>query len=92
MPPERHVVGLLTTALLFLSPIFYPASSVPEAFQTYYALNPFVHVLELARGVIFFASLPDWMVLGKSVVASWLFAWLSYAWFMKAKKGFADVL
>jgi lipopolysaccharide transport system permease protein len=87
-----QVVGLLTTALLFLSPIFYPASAVPESFQATYTLNPFVPILEMARDVIFSGELPAWQSLGKLFLGSWLFAWLGYIWFMKAKKGFADVV
>jgi lipopolysaccharide transport system permease protein len=87
-----HVVGLLTTALLFLSPIFYPVAAVPAEFQDYYALNPFVHILEIARAVLFHASNPDWALLARSLLGSWLFAWLGFIWFMKAKKGFADVV
>ncbi len=87
-----HVVGLLTTALLFLSPIFYPASAVPAAFQAYYALNPFVHILETSRAVLFHGSPPEWGALIISILGSWLFAWLGFIWFMKAKKGFSDVI
>ena len=87
-----HVVGLLTTALLFLSPIFYPASAVPAAFQAYYALNPFVHILETSRAVLFHGSPPEWGALVISILGSWLFAWLGFIWFMKAKKGFSDVI
>ena len=87
-----HVVGLLTTALLFLSPIFYPASAVPAAFRAYYSFNPFVHILENSRMVLLHGSPPAWESLIISILGSWLFAWLGYIWFMKAKKGFSDVI
>ena len=87
-----HAVGLLTTALLFLSPIFYPASVVPADYRVYYALNPFVHILDMSRGALFQASHPDGAVLAGCLFGSWLFAWLGYSWFMATKKGFADVV
>jgi lipopolysaccharide transport system permease protein len=87
-----HIVGLLTTALLFLSPIFYPAAAVPERFQSYYALNPFVHILEMSKGALFYGQHPHWIQLGASLAGSWIFAWLGYIWFMKTKRGFPDVV
>ena len=87
-----HVVGLLTTALLFLSPIFYPASAVPDAFQAYYSMNPFVPILEMSKGALFHGLPPDWPILGCELLGSWIFAWLGYTWFMHTKKGFPDVV
>ena len=87
-----HVVGLLTTALLFLSPIFYPATVVPADYRVYYEMNPFVHILEMSRGVIFQGAPPDGWLLAGCIFGSWLFAWLGYSWFMATKKGFADVV
>ena len=87
-----HIVRLFTTALLFLSPIFYPASRVPERFQAYYTLNPFGHLLEMSKGVLFYEKAPDPTLLGACLAGSWAFSWLGYMWFMRAKKGFADVV
>jgi len=82
----------LTTALLFMSPIFYSASSIPEAYRGYYDLNPFSHTLEMSRSSIFSATVPDFYILGELTLISWLVSWAGYAWFMKTKRGFADVL
>jgi lipopolysaccharide transport system permease protein len=87
-----HIVGLVTTALLFLSPIFYPASAVPERFQAYYTLNPFAHILEMSKGALFYGQAPEPALLGACLAGSWAFSWLGYLWFMRAKKGFADVV
>ncbi len=87
-----HVVGVATTALFFLSPIFYPISSVPEPLRPYYALNPFASVLEMSRASLFYGTPPDWPTLGALVGVAWLGAWLGYLWFMKTKGSFADLL
>ena len=87
-----HAVRLFTTAFLFLSPIFYPASAVPERFQALYAVNPLVHVLEMSKNALFYGLPPDWEILGFCLIGSWAFAWMAYIWFMKTKKGFADVV
>ncbi len=87
-----QVVGVLTMALLFMSPIFYPASRIPEEFQPYYFLNPLATVLEMAKGSLFYGVIPDWKTLLGFTIGAWGAAWLGYVWFMKTKKGFADVL
>ncbi|MAJ61333.1 MAG: hypothetical protein CBC48_16125 [bacterium TMED88] len=87
-----HIVGLLTTALLFLSPIFYPASAVPESLQPLYALNPFVSILENSRALLFDHSIPEWRDWLSPLAGAWIFAWFGYFFFMKTKEGFADVV
>lgn len=87
-----QLVGVSTTALLFMSPIFYSASNIPQAYRGYYDLNPFVHILEMSRASIFFVTVPDWQTLGGLTLIGWLVSWAGYAWFMKTKRSFPDVL
>jgi lipopolysaccharide transport system permease protein len=87
-----QVIGVITTALLFLSPIFYSASSLPEKYQMLLQLNPLTPVVEQTRGVLFFGKLPDLNMLLIYYICSVCVAWLGFAWFQKTRKGFADVL
>lgn len=87
-----QTIGIITTVLMFLSPLFYPISSLPEKFQIWLMLNPLTFVIEQSRAVMIFGKLPDWGGLGIYAVASLLIAWTGYWWFQKTRKGFADVL
>jgi lipopolysaccharide transport system permease protein len=87
-----QLVGILTTMLLFLSPIFFPASALPEAYRNVLYFNPLTPVIEQARDVLFWGKLPDLVMLGAYLVATSVIAWLGFAWFQKTRKGFADVL
>jgi lipopolysaccharide transport system permease protein len=87
-----QVVGIGTTALLFLSPIFYPASSLPEQYRWLLAFNPMTPSIEQARDVLVWGRAPDWTVLGTTMAAASVIAWLGFAWFQRTRKGFADVL
>jgi lipopolysaccharide transport system permease protein len=87
-----QIIGVITTALLFLSPIFYSASSLPERYQILLQLNPLTPVVELTRGVLFFGKQPDLNILIIYYFCSVCVAWLGFAWFQKTRKGFADVL
>lgn len=87
-----QVVGLLTTVLMFLTPIFYPITALPESYRPLLLLNPLMPAIELGRNVMFFGKQPDWVLLGGYYVATGFIAWLGFAWFQKTRKGFADVL
>lgn len=87
-----QMTGVLTTMLLFLSPIFYPASRLPEPYQTIIYLNPLTFVIEQARDVLMWGNLPDMGGMAFAFIVSFTFAWLGFAWFQKTRKGFADVL
>lgn len=88
----RPSVTVLTTALMFLSPIFYPLEAVPEGIRKIIGLNPMAAILENLRSVVFWGGVP---ALG-SLALQWAFGfavmWLGYAWFSLTRKAFADVL
>lgn len=85
-------IGLFTTVLTFLSPVFYPVSAVPERFQTIIMLNPLTFILEQCRSVIVFGQIPNLSGLLVYTFIAVLVAWAGYAWFQVTRKGFADVL
>ncbi|MXS83179.1 ABC transporter permease [Nitrosomonas oligotropha] len=85
-------IGLVLTMLLFLSPIFYPASALPESVRDYLFLNPLTLIIEQARAVILYGQLPDWSSLILYYLFALLIAWTGLLWFNKTRKGFADVL
>ncbi|WP_404827047.1 ABC transporter permease [Desulfuromonas versatilis] len=87
-----QVVSVLTTVLMFLSPIFYPLSSLPEKYHIFLFLNPLTHIIEVIRNAMFWGQLINPRIWLFSVVLSGLVAWLGFAWFQKTRKGFADVL
>lgn len=85
-------IGILTSMLMFLSPIFYAANTLPPSFQHLMALNPLAPIIEQAREVLFWGRIPDMKYFALYLCGSALIAWLGFAWFQKTRKGFADVL
>ena len=88
----QPLVGVLTTMLMFLSPIFYPLSAIPEAYRGLIQLNPLTPVLNASKSVIFWGQMPEWVDLILYAVVYWMVGWLGFAWFQKTRKGFADVV
>lgn len=87
-----QIVGILTTVLMFLSPIFYSASMLPEQYQHWLLLNPLNPIIEQTRNVLLWGKMPDPVVLLAATLAGGAVCWLGFAWFQKTRKGFADVL
>jgi lipopolysaccharide transport system permease protein len=87
-----YVAGFLSTALLFLSPVLYPASAVPERLRFLLDVNPLAFYIEAVRAIAVLGQSPDLSGLGKAwlvALGSFLFGY----WFLlRVKKGFADVL
>lgn len=87
-----QIVAPALTALMFLSPIFYPLTSVNPRFQWLYQLNPLTQVVEDLRSVLLHNELPDlgsWMVY--SLICAFVMA-LGFIFFQKTRKGFSDVI
>ncbi len=87
-----QTVTVLTTAMLFLSPVFYPISILPESYQYLFQINPLTFIIEQSRNVVVWGKFPDWTGLALYFVVSIVTAWLGLFWFQKTRKGFADVL
>jgi len=87
-----QAVSLLITALMFLSPIFYPLSAVPKKFNNLIALNPITYVIEKIRGDLFFNYSHDIYSLITYYLASILVLIVGFHFFQKTRLGFADVL
>lgn len=85
-------VGSLTTVLMFLSPIFFPVSALPEKFRQLLLLNPLTPAIEQVREVLYWGKVPSMGMLLLYFFGAALVAWLGFAWFQKTRKGFADVL
>lgn len=87
-----QTIGIVTSVLMFLSPVFYPISAVPERFRPFIMANPLTFIIEQAREVLVWGHMPDWAGLGVYTLAATVIAWGGFAWFQKTRKGFADVL
>lgn len=87
-----QTIVIITTVLMFLSPVFYPVTAVPERFRPFIMANPLTFIIEQAREVLIWGHLPNWIGLGIYTLAANVVAWAGYTWFQKTRKGFADVL
>ncbi len=85
-------VPLLLTVLMFASAIFYSLESVPSEFRWLFDLNPIAALVDDARSVALLGRAPAWGRLGAISAVGIAFAVAGYAFFMRTKRSFADVI
>ena len=87
-----HVMAIVLLVLYFMTPIFYSLEMVPEHLRSLLLLNPLALIVQSVRQVLMYGQWPNWFALGLVTLLSMSVFQLGYFWFMKTKRGFADVL
>lgn len=85
-------MGVVTTVLMFLSPIFYKTSAFPEEYRIFFGLNPLTLPIEQLRDVMLWGNAINWGSWAISLFAGSAICYSGFWWFQKSRKGFADVL
>jgi lipopolysaccharide transport system permease protein len=88
----RQITGTISMVLLFLSPVFYPASALPEEFRFILQINPLTYVIESARSVLIWGEMLDWASWATQTGISLVVLTFGYYWFSRTRSGFADVV
>ena len=87
-----QMIGVAMTVLLFLSPVFYPASSMPKLAQKLIYLNPLTFPIEELRAVLILGNQPDWLHWSAYFLVAILVAVAGLWIFQKSRPAFADVI
>ena len=88
----QQLIVPLVQLLMFMSPVFYPVSALPEAVRHWFQLNPLALIIEQTRGIILFDQPPVWVSYLSCLSVGLLVALLGAYWFARTRRGFADVL
>ena len=87
-----EMTGPVMGMMLFLTPVFFPASALPAFLQPWVALNPLSVPIEALRAVVLLGQWPQWPALlglglgglGLALLGGWVFS--------RTRGGFADVI
>lgn len=88
----QQIIVVLTTALVFLAPIFYPRGNLPVKYQWLLSLNPLTYVVESAQSLLLWRQLPSWQSTLGYLLAACTVAWFGWVVFQVTRRGFADVI
>jgi lipopolysaccharide transport system permease protein len=85
-------INLLLMVWMYLTPIIYPESVVPERYRTLISLNPFTSLVRNYRRLFLEGTGPEWASLGFFSLLSVFVFIFGYWWFARTRKNFADVI
>jgi lipopolysaccharide transport system permease protein len=86
-----QAVPLILQAMLFLGPVLYPVSAVPEPFDRLMYLNPITVPVELFRALLIGQPIDTGHIAIYCLCALFV-CWLGFSGFMRLRRTFADVL
>ena len=87
-----QVIGYLLTITMFLTPIFYPETSVPKFAADMMQFNPIYVLVRAYRAILLEGRAPDFASLAGLTAGSMLLLILGHAWFYKLRKSFPDLI
>jgi lipopolysaccharide transport system permease protein len=85
-------ITLLLMAWMYLTPIIYPESIVPERFRWFIGINPFTALIRSYRRIFLDGLPPDWRGLLYFTLIALVVFIFGYWWFARTRKNFADVI
>ncbi len=85
-------IMLVLMAWMYLTPIIYPESLVPDRYRRIVNLNPFTPLVRNYRRIILEGNFPDWRGLAYFTAFAVISFFLGYWWFARTRKTFADVI
>lgn len=81
----KYLYSVFLTLWMYMSALFYPISSLPEAMQRFISFNPIYLVIAFARECVMYGKVPDVMMWIKLVCWSLGIMWLGLAVFKRGE-------
>ena len=88
----RYLIPFATQLLLFLTPVPYPASMLPEKWRLLASLNPMVTVVEGFRAVLLGGPAPGAMMVSTAVVVVLLLFVSGISYFRSVESSIVDLI
>lgn len=87
----RSALPFITQILLFVTPVIYPISLIPERFRIFAYLNPAAGAISTIRAG-FFNQPIDWYGLLMSVIGALILMAIGLWYFKKTERNFVDII
>lgn len=88
----QHILGIVSMAWMYLTPILYPADIVPEELMTLFNLNPMTPVTIAFRDVLYYGQVPQMSTLINATVLAVVVLIVGKVTFSILQRGFAEEL
>lgn len=87
----RYVVPFMLQIWMYVTPVIYPLTFIPEAYRWLLTLNPVLGWVEAIRAA-FLGRAIDWNLVGISSLLTFILLFLGIRYFEKAERRFADII
>lgn len=88
----EYILGIVTMAWMYFTPVLYPLDMVPEGLQPLYNLNPMTPVITAYRDILYYRQLPQFSTLIQGFVFGLVLLVVGNIVFKKLQRGFAEEL
>ena len=85
-------IALVLMAWMFLTPIIYPETIVPDRYRPFINANPFTSLVRSYRRILLEGVPPDWSGVAYFLAFAAVLFVFGYWWFAKTRRNFADVI
>ncbi|MBE0069260.1 ABC transporter permease [Thermoanaerobacterium thermosaccharolyticum] len=86
----EHILGIVTMAWFYLTPIIYPINMVPIKYTKLFFINPMTSIILPYRDVLFYGLWPDVKVILLSLLSSIFILVFAFGVFDRLQRGFAE--
>jgi lipopolysaccharide transport system permease protein len=88
----KHAIPFLVQIWLFLTPVIYPSSAIPERYRLLILFNPMSGIVEAFRAATLPSAMLDWRALGISTVLTLMILLAALVYFRVAEDYFSDIV
>lgn len=88
----EHILGILSMAWMYMTPIIYSMEMIPARFQSLFMLNPMTPIVMAYRDILYYAKVPELGTLVHGFVLGVVILIVGWLVFGKLKKHFVEEL
>lgn len=88
----RQVIPFLLQIGLFVTPVIYPITSIPQKYQWLLYLNPMTGVVNMMRGSFLHTAPINWPLTSLSIISAIVFFVIGLIYFKLTEREFADII
>lgn len=86
----EHIIGIVSMAWQYLTPVMYPIDWVPENLRTVFNLNPMTPIIQAYRDILYYSKVPDMSTLISACIFAFVVLIIGFSVFEALKKRFAE--
>ena len=86
----EYILGIISMAWMYMTPVMYPDDKVPEKYRVLFNLNPMTSIIKIYRDILYYKQIPDLGVLGQALISGIIFLVAGNVTFGILEKRFAE--